>query len=341
MDNSNNPNNPNQTNNPLNTPPNPWGNSNPPSGNTWSSPIPQPPIPQPNQVQTTFPPWNPPPPPQNATGAQTEPIPGTISQNPSPWSTTPQPPLYSAPPPVQTPQVQPDLSANTPFAPSQTFPPPQPISQPSENIPTPSPLDNPWAAPLQPPEINGGTQSDFPPPQPSTTQWPGVSASPAQTTIQEQYPPPTPESLAPTDLSHLITGNKQPDENPNGQNAETLVVPSTETPEVPTNPVTSGGGIPKWLIGVGIGLLILVAGASAYFILGVGRPPEVTTSIPAEVAPPKQVEAPTPVATLPPQQAPEEGSANFGELEGNSTTSNSGQTPSAIDAARQRQQTGQ
>lgn len=337
MDNSNNPNNPNTTNNPLSTPPNPWGNSNPPSNNTWSSPAPQPPVSVPNPPQTTFPPWNPTQPPQNTQAAPAEPITNTIPQNPSPFSTTPEPSFPQSP--VQTtPQVQPDLSASI-----NTFPPQNTIAQnqaapvepsffPSQSStttsPLTSPLDNPWAAPSQPPQINGGT-----PPQ-----WPNANTSPSEEAITTQAPP-APEASAPTDLSHLITNNNQPDENPNVQNAETLVVPSTPTPELPTNPVTSSGGIPKWLIGVGIGLLILVAGASAYFILGVGRPPEVTTSIPAEVEPPKEVKDPTPVAT-PPQQAPaEEGSANFGELEGNSTTS--GQTPSAIDAARQRQQTGQ
>jgi cytoskeletal protein RodZ len=151
---------------------------------------------------------------------------------------------------------------------------------------------------------------------------------------------------APTDLSHLIN-NPQPE---TVQPApETLVVPSAPAanPEAPTVSTESHkGGIPKWLLGIGGGLLIVVIGASAYFILGVGQPAKTTTSIPAttvsrtaeEVKPAQQpVAAPaaTPVAQ-PAQQPAATGSASFGALQGNNATA-SAQPSSAAELLRQRQ----
>jgi hypothetical protein len=136
---------------------------------------------------------------------------------------------------------------------------------------------------------------------------------------------------APPDLSHLISNNTP-------ASAETLVVPSqtpNPTPDVPTVSAENHKGIPKWLIGVGVGLLVIVAGTSAYFILGIGQPSKTTTSVPAEVSK-TTVKTPPPIATPVPQPtAPAAtGSANFGELQGSGTQ----QATSAADLLKQRQQ---
>ena len=121
----------------------------------------------------------------------------------------------------------------------------------------------------------------------------------------------------------------------NGSN-ETLIVPSTVTPDIPTIP-EENKGIPKWLIGVGVGILILVAGASAYFILNIGKAPQTPTSAPAQVT--QEVQPPAPLPTTTPQENPSAtGSANFGQLEGTATQP---QATSAADLIRQRQQQGQ
>lgn len=296
MDNSNNPNTPN---NPTAPPPSSANPAWPPTPSTppisdpapaWPSDLsPSTPAPiQPEPVSTWTPPVQPTPPvtepqplPSNAWPAPMEPVPATPQPSinmtsPSTWV----PPVQSMPQPqIQTEPVpvQPE--------PTPTFTPPS--TQPQFT----SPLDNPWGAPSQPPPIDGS-------PQPATQPSWNVTDS------------------APTDLSHLI--NNDNPEQPSGQpGPETLVVPPTNnTPEVPTIPTENHKGVPKWLIGLGIGLLILVLGASAYFILGIGQPSKGTTSLPATTVPqtaevkrPPQVTQPTPAT----------GSANFGELQGGGT----------------------
>lgn len=229
--------------------------------------------------------------------------------SPTDTGPTPPPPSPSIPPasPPPTPTFDPLASQplSTPPASQPPTWPPTP-SQPEPTPPPVSPLDNPWGAPLQPPPIDS--------------------------TLSQQ--PPTPDistESTPTDLSHLI-GN---DTNiPLGGTQPTAVAPeplvTPTTPEVPTLPQepNHGGGIPKWVIGLGVGLLIVVAGASAYFILGIGQPPK-TSSIPATEAPKQEIKQPPPVAKPSPQSAT--GSASFGELEG------SKQATSAAELLRQRQ----
>lgn len=217
-------------------------------------------------------------------------------------------PTYSPPPANPADALPADTSLNSiPSSPS-----------------TPS-LNNPWDAPSQLPPIDGSPQNW----SPSTNQT--LSSGPPLPGLES-----TPTEPAPTDLSHLISNNPLPvtGQNPAPQSSETLVVPSvTPTPEVPTIPTQSNHGIPKWLIGVGIGLLIIVAGASAYFILGIGQPTK-TSSVPAEVTNTKQtVKTPPPIATTAPAAAT--GSANFGELQGSNTAP---QATSAADLLKQRQQ---
>lgn len=241
------------------------------------------------------PPPPPPPTPSPPTTPQPQPDPTPIQWGPpdtlasQSLASSPNPSTWPSTPQVPTAPEPP--SALEPIAPT-----PQP--QDTTSPPT-SPLDNPWGAPLQPPPIDGPIA-----PQSEST---------------------------PTDLSHLI-GNDTISTEPQPATAtsETLVVPSTNSaPEVPTLP-TEGNhrGIPKWVIGLGVGLLIIVAGASAYFILGIGQPPK-TSSVPATEAPKQEIKPPPPVSKPSPESAAT-GSASFGELEG------SKQATSAADLLRQR-----
>lgn len=244
-------------------------------------------------------------------------VPEQNNPNPaaSPLPDTTTPPLTPSDlnPPPQTAPPSPQPEPTWPQTPQVPIPPPsEPILPPTQPPPpTPSPLDNPWGAPTQPPPIDGPQEESIP------------AASDA----------------APTDLSHLIGNDTQTGSAPvqpqqSIQTSETLVVPNVSSaPEVPTLP-TEGNhrGIPKWVIGLGVGLLIVVAGASAYFILGIGQAPK-TTSIPATQTPSTQeVKAPPPVTQ--PTSPVSTGSATFGEVEEGSGAQ---QATSAADLLRQRQ----
>lgn len=282
---------------------------------------------------------------------------------PMPWSSpVPSSPLpdFSTPPSTfpATPQVtpnqsepvwnQPNLSSPKP-TPPPTFPQAPDLSNtsPTPSI-NPSPLDNPWGAPSQTPSpipswIPNQNQSPA-----DTNLNPSLSANQPNPTISSM-PSTAPSDSIPTDLSHLISNNAQPENNqdPLPSSAETLVAPSPNTtPEVPTVSAESAkGGIPKWLIGIGIGLLIIVAGASAYFILGIGQSDKTPNSIPAQVqkttvktAPP----IPTPVPQSDTSSNPESasqatGSANFGQLQEGGGTQQA--ATSAADLIKQRQKT--
>lgn len=279
---------------------------------------------------------------QPANPFETNPLPQSTS--PSPWppaapSPVSEPAQQSSwtPTPQADPMTNPMSQSSIPTAStmpadhpafSDTPQTPMPQNPTTPTTPNLSPLDNPWGAPaaLQTPTADSAVVNN-----PLSTENP----TPSQTPV---FPPPTStDASAPTDLSHLITGNNNNhDENTiKNEGNETLIVPSTITPDIPTVP-NENKGIPKWLIGVGIGLLILVAGASAYFILGIGKAPETPTSVPAQIT--QEVKPPaTPIPTPIPQESPvATGSTNFGQLEGSGTTQN--QATSAADLIRQRQQ---
>ncbi|MBI4038702.1 hypothetical protein HY384_01970 [Candidatus Daviesbacteria bacterium] len=271
-----------------------------------------------------------------------EPQPQTFPSNfaSSPDYSTPTLPIE--PPPANITSTQPQSASiplqTTPLSiseePTQTYPiqnePLATAYAPPSPTPILSPLDNPWGAPTQPPTIDGSATTPAAPQQPAIQpSWMNVGASTSATL------PSTPDST-PTDLSHLITNNSLP-ETPIAP--ETLVVPpQTPTQEAPALPAEGHKGIPKWVIGLGIGLLIIVAGATAYFILGIGQPPKTTTSLPAETAKATlpQVKPPAPITT-PSQPTPppdNSGSTNFGQLEGVGQSATS-----AADLIKQRQQT--
>ncbi len=310
-------------------------------------------------------PWTPPPPITNPTPVSNplEPMaptpPSPLTQNLSP-DYSPIAPLNSSIDASPSPLTS--TESTSIFAPSD-----QP------NLPTGTPqfnsaLDNPWNAPIQPPPLGNPplttpptpiTSSDLstatptftptnPTPVEATTQsntWPPVSPSnPVSTLGGETTPqsytmdtPANPESspntepapAAPTDFSHLISSN--PPETPPPAE-ETLVAP-LPVPEIPTVPSENHKSIPKWLIGLGVGLLIIVTGASAYFILGIGQPAKTTTSIPATQVSKPTVKTPPPIAT-PITQPAATGSANFGQLQSNTVAT------SAADLLRRNQQQG-
>lgn len=161
-----------------------------------------------------------------------------------------------------------------------------------------------------------------------------------------------PSESAPTDLSHLIgsqplTGMPSVPVSAPAAQPDTIFVPPA-SPEVPTNVVAgSKSGIPIWAFGMGALVLVIVLAASAYFILGLGKPAEETTSTPIQqplTSPPKAVK-PQVSPTIP--SAPGGGSSTFGELQGASPAGqqilpppgspSTTTVPSALELLRQRQ----
>lgn len=219
----------------------------------------------------------------------------------------PNDPYQNNPNPAPTGAGQPDLGS---------APPPTPMT----------PLDNPLQAPPQAPSIDGGTGFSWPNPQP---QPPQPNTPPV--TTQDLYGPsvPPPEA-APTDLSHLVAnGSEQPVYAPPVTQPETLVAPQSGTDEIPNMPIENqSGGMPKWVLGLGIGILLAVVGASGYFILGIGKSAENTpASLPATTKQQTLTPPPSPI-TAP---APATESSSFGEVGGTKPAT------SAADLLKQRQ----
>lgn len=350
MDNSNNSNWPNN--------PNPTPNGVPPvapdplTANPFSNPAPisDMPSPAPTAIPTSTPsnPWDSVPAaiPTNMSSS----LPQTPASNINPWDLPTSNPMPQTSSPVNSNPwnvpANPDPLASIAQTPSSLPITPDPVVQ--DPIPA-APLDNPWSQPAQPAAPVQPIQTDPTPIESgSTPTW--LPNSPAQAPQMPQTPEatqpmpittPTQNEPAPTDLSHLLSGNQQSDSSANNmshtQSPETLVVPPTTPEASSTLPMENHKDIPKWLIGVGVGLLIIVTGASAYFILGVGQPPK-TTSVPATQETTQQTirnVAPAVVATSPAPVASQSATtANFGQLEGTGTTQ---QATSAADLLRQRQ----
>lgn len=304
----NSPNNPNQTPSPFGTPPQPI------------SPTSTPPPPP---VQPQEPTWPSTPFPTQSGPLQPEPTPSPFPE-PAPFPAQPQPdPIQPEPIPSPFP---------TPSVPLPAEPQPIPSQTPGSNL---SSLDNPWGAPP--------VQPTWSPPPPAPIEAEPITSSSMPEQAISDIPPTSPEPAsqgepAPTDLSHLISNNNQQENPPPSFTPETLVVPSTSTvsPEISV-PTENHQGIPKWVIGVGIGLILVVAVTSAYFILGVGQPSKTTTSLPATTASKtqNQVKPPAPIVTSEPEPTTPPSatnSANFGQLQGNPPAATS-----AADLIRQRQ----
>ncbi len=163
---------------------------------------------------------------------------------------------------------------------------------------------------------------------------------------------PTPTDAAPTDLSHLIDPSQSSPAPmpPSAAQTNPAVVSQTENLIVPTpqqgveTPTTNGSsGFPKWLFAVGAVLLLLVAGSSAYFILGIGKakvPSASQTSQQPLTTPskPLTIVTPTPMDTNSASS-----SATFGSVVGSPspTEASSSSGTSALDILRNRNSSSQ
>lgn len=200
--------------------------------------------------------------------------------------------------------------------------------------------DQPGTAPTVTPPPAGGSSWANPTAQPEAAV-PPVSPSPFPADQSQGLPPTefnpfsapaaeapstTPLSsseTAPTDLSNLASTSEttsyipQTDATSNmgmTQPESLVVTPSAPVDTAQSVAVTSGSkGFPKILIAIGAVSLLVVIAASAYFILGIGKPSEpAPVSVPALQATPTTVATPTPVAST--------SSASFSNLPGTSAT---------------------
>lgn len=208
--------------------------------------------------------------------------------------------LGSTPAPVDFEQGGATLLSEAPLAPTSE----QPI-----------PTFTPPAAASPVPEV---------PSQPASTEppaWFGDSSQSSAATIPAPVPG-EPTDSAPTDLSQL-TNSPVPTSITDSLGAPlSPVQPEMASATVTVPPaaqvVTSDGGrFPKWILFAGVGVIVIVAAASAYFILGIGKStPAVPANQTTEVAP--QPLIPVAAATPTSSAAP----AGLGAIQGG--------TPSAV-----------
>src|SRR3989344_73465 len=267
--------------------------------------------------------------------------PDSLPQNPVP---PPEPPASSIPPTSMSNPTMPP--SDNPFGIPGQAPVPieaTPVDSQNSNFSWSNPESAP--TPLSPPMADSAASTSGLTDLYGTTTNPmNPTSDPMQTGQSDPtQPAPIQGEPAPTDLSHLInTGSDSTVYTPPLSQPETLVTTPNgggEVPNVPTGDAHKG--IPKWVIGVGVALLLVVAATSAYFILGIGRSPQ-PASVPATettVTPPAINTTPA-VSTAPVVTTPENG---FGNLPG-STSSGAVASPSpsaaisALERLRQQQQ---
>lgn len=164
-------------------------------------------------------------------------------------------------------------------------------------------------SPIQPitPEVFAPDNSQTPsmPPNLSQSLGLGRAEQPGSTPPSPQ----TPTETAPTDLSHLISetppaNNHNEVYTPPIAQPDNLVVPSNNTPESITTS-ENHFNISKILIIVGIIVILIVSGLSAYFILGIGKPAPSPASVPAQeestlTNPPQQIQTSPTLPSTPP-----------------------------------------
>ena len=322
-----NPNDPNNPNNPPSLP----GQADPNQPTTVNDP-PISPIPGlDNTLSNTSPapnpsPWSPDmansqaaggpfPPPPITQPVPTPPAPNTSS---NPWD-------MSAPPTTNQPVIPPFPSNEPSMPPAPSNPPMPTFVSPTGQSPTEASSNSTSALP---PFLDPNT-SAAPPADPSNILGPNSMG-----------PLPSSEP-APTDLSQLTGNTEQPPPPdiyvPAVSNPENLVVPTNSSAESmkPEGGRSGHGLLPKLLIGIGIIVVLAVAGASAYFILGIGKPTEPTTSVPAQTDQSALTNPPTPAAVPTAQPTTDPAatdSASLGDLNPQPTDSGS----SALDLLKSR-----
>lgn len=308
--------------------------------------------------------------PNSATPAEPSPTPAAWSNPTQPTTPSPDPNLPPSTNPSLPPNPWESSSSSNPI-PTQAnpnaslgFPPVQ--NQPMSGMPSqePTPITPPHLEPLGSAPIVPA--STFPPSDPlANPETPQVTnPSEPPTLVNSSQPTPSPDTQnqtslngpldsAPTDLSHLIGNSDQavpPDmygnPPPQTQTGPTPPPPPPDTPPVnpgqpPANEATVATSnhfnISKLLIIVGVLVLLLVSGLSAYFFFGPGKSSSSTnSSIPIEPSqapltnPPKQSSEPTPLITAQPT-ASSSASSSFGAVQKDTSGS------TALDLLKSRQ----
>ncbi|MDO8429633.1 MAG: hypothetical protein Q7S88_03315 [Candidatus Daviesbacteria bacterium] len=277
--------------------------------------------------------------------------------NPDPGTTPLVPPVS----PFNQPVTDPPAEVPTPM-PDPVAPIGLPAELPVTNPPaTPAPVaDNlPAATPMT--DLNSSVGAFAPPlaspaptfsyPQPSVTAVPPAdSSTPGVLNLENPTPPSealdlsnpnvpvfatssTSSDPVPTDLSHLIGGTTPPlsaEPAPVPAEASQVVQPTMVVGGTESTAASGSHSFPKKIVLGAIVILLLVTGASAYFILGVGQTEvaDETTSVPAE----QQLTVP-PSAVIPTVPAtPQATSSGFGAVSG-ATPSGTTATPTATSGA--------
>lgn len=219
--------------------------------------------------------------------------------------------------------TDPNNSNTEPLTPPQATPAPAPVSDaggsnwanPTAPI-TPATTESPAAGGLAavPPQQEANP-FNTPVAAPPTTFNPFSSPTAGST---PPTPEPAPSEAIPTDLSNLVnTTSEATSYMPQSQTPESLVVPPPQTSGGDVNqavPASGGKGFPKIVIILGVIILLAVIGASAYFILGIGKPSE-----PLPVSVPAEQQAPTPTIKVSPTPTVATQSGSFSNLPGNPT----------------------
>jgi hypothetical protein len=174
--------------------------------------------------------------------------------------------------------------------------------------------------PVTPPAAPPGNPFETPAPTPFNP----FSASTGSTSSE-----PSPSEAVPTDLSNLVNSPSEAtnyvpqSETAAGSNIvqpESLIVPAqaSGTADQAAPASNGGGGFPKIVFIIGGVILLGVIAASAYFILGIGKPTDqLPASVPAEI---QATPTPTAVRTTP-TPVTSTGSASFSNLPGKEATS--------------------
>lgn len=279
------------------------------------------------------------------------------NQNNNPSQTNP--PSDPLSPPIPTP----DLTASQPIPDNPAPKPTVTLNQPANmstdlgasnlNIPpenSVSSYDPNYSTTLQPsadrpappaPDV-ASTQTEpvptFTPPPPP----PGMETS-APVEPPQNQPPVTETSEAPTDLSHLTESPAAEQAstsdiyNPSVSAPETLVVPTDSSAPVATSVTTAPSRkFPIIALIGGVLVLLAVSGASAYFILGIGKPAAtpIPTSAPINQTP--LTNPPTPIPTPAASVPPESNASSFGALNGGAESTPSATPKSAADLLKSR-----